>query len=377
MRCPRTARRAGVLPLAALLLGVILAMAAFAVDVGYTVLVQAQLQKAADAAALAGAAELMQPYVQYNSPGQPAAQKSQILSTAISNAQAKAQQFAGLNKAGSVTSLSLNTADIVCGFLDGQGNFAPTPPDSHFPNSVRVTVRRDDQANGTLRLIFGPLIGTPTVSLTATARATIMSGPTTFNPLSPPGPLLPVALDVRVWDQFMQDGTSPSANNQVLTGPNGQAELQVYPDASQFGHFGLVSIGAPANDVPSYRQWIDSGPSTGDLQYLVQHNLLPVSPQQPAVWYPGPGMKSTLQTDFAQIEGQPRLIPLYDGSQSTSNGYPVIGFAAATVTQATGRGSNMVIAVQPILLQDPTGTGTTPAGSSVTSFIFGPTRLTQ
>jgi hypothetical protein len=364
LECHR--RRQGlILGLAAILVVVVIGMAAFAVDIGYICSVQSQLQNAADSAALAGAAQLMQPYVQYNYPNQSASQKSQILSTALANAQSQAEYFASLNAAGDVASLSLPSADIVCGFLDGQSNFYPTPPDSRFPNSVQVTMRRDSQANHPLNLIFGPALGHNNVSLTATARGTIMSNPNNFSTnKSVNAGLLPVALDIRVWNQFVANGTSPSANNQVLIGANGQPQLQVYPDSPQFGNFGLVSTGAPATDVPSYRTWIDNGSTAADLTYLQDHSLLPVSASQPEYWSAGPGMKSILQTDFASIMGQPRLIPLYDGTQPTGNGFPIVGFAGVTISVATSRGNNMNISVQPMLVDDPTSLGGTPAGSS-------------
>jgi len=374
-------RRGAVLPLAVFLVIVILAMAAFAVDVGYIILVRAQLQKAADAAALAAVEQLMQPYVQYSSPGQTAAQQTQILNNATAAALAQAKKFAGFNRAGSVSSLALNDADVVFGFLDAQNNFSPNPPDTRFPNSVQVTVRRDAQANGALTLIFGSLLGKGSASVTALGQATMMTDPNNFTGSKGIDSLfIPVALDVRIWKQFMQNGTSPSANNQVLTGPNGQPELQVYPDSSQFGSFGLVSPGPPASDTPSYRAWIDNGPTPADLTYLDTHNLLPVSPQQPAYWAAGPGMKSTLQTDFASIMGEARLVPLYDGSLgSQGNGYPIVGFAGVTITQATGRGSNMNISVQPALVIDPTAVGGSPAGTSglPPTFSFAPARLTK
>jgi Flp pilus assembly protein TadG len=373
---PNTARQGVILPLAALLLIVILGMAAFAVDIGYMVYAESELQNAADAAALAGAPQLMQPYVQYNYPNQTAAAKAKILGDAITNVTTEVQKVAGLNKAADVSGLTANASDIVCGFLDAQNNFSPTPPDSRFPNSVQVTLRRDNQANTPLKLTFGFIFGMSSANLTATARATIMANPGKFGTDGLP---LPVALDVRVWNQFLNNGTSPSANNQVLTGPNGALELQVYPDSSQFGNFGLLSIGAPATDQPSYSNWIDNGASATDVAYLKSHSLLPVSPSAPQYWSAGPGMKSALQSDFASIIGQPRLLPLYDGTLPTGNGYPIIGFAGATISQATGSGSNMIISVQPKLVQDPALFGGPPAGtgSLPTTFAFTNVQLTH
>src|SRR5262249_55505057 len=101
MRFPSPRMRRGViLPLTALLLIVVLGMAAFVVDIGYMIAVESELHNAADASALAGAAELMQPYVQYSFPNQTPSNQATILSGARSNATAQVQKLAGLNKAG-------------------------------------------------------------------------------------------------------------------------------------------------------------------------------------------------------------------------------------------------------------------------------------
>src|SRR5437660_1508861 len=90
-------RRGAVAPLMSILLIPFLAMAAFAVDIGWIVLAQSELQNAADAAALAAAQQLMgQPalnpgtgsysltngFVDYYTPGQPAARQTAIVNTA-------------------------------------------------------------------------------------------------------------------------------------------------------------------------------------------------------------------------------------------------------------------------------------------------------
>jgi Flp pilus assembly protein TadG len=376
-RCQNRLRKGVILLLAALLLVVILGMAAFSIDIGYMIYVESELQNSADASALAGAAALMQPYLQYWYPNQSSSAQATTLTNAIASATSEAKRLAGLNKAGDVSSLTANASDVVSGFLDAQNNFSPAPPDSRFPNSVKVMLRRDNQANTPLTLFFAPIFNKNSTNLTATAQATLMSSPGNFNTN---GLFLPVALDVRIWSQFLQNGTSPSAKDQVLTGPNGALELQVYPDSPQFGQFALASIGAPANDMGSYSAWIDNGPSSSDLTYLKNNALLPVSPSAPQYWYAGPGMKSTLQSDFASIIGQPRRLPLYDGTLSTGNGYPIIGFAGVTISEATSKGNNkMNISVQPMVVNDPTAVGGTPAGagSLPPTFSFSGVQLTR
>jgi hypothetical protein len=127
--------------------------------------VKSDLQNTADAAALAGAEKLQQLYVLYNMPGQPS--QAQILAAATTNSSpsspmATAERFANLNRAGNVN-ITLLEQDINFGLTDAQGNY--TSPYSGFPNTIEVTVRRDDTANGRVGLFVGGVLGMSNVSL--------------------------------------------------------------------------------------------------------------------------------------------------------------------------------------------------------------------
>src|SRR5262249_31951745 len=148
-------------------------------------------------------------------------------------------------------------------------------------------------------------------------------------------------------------------------GPNGAPQLQVYPfDTNTPGSFGLLDVGPPNNSAPAFRNWIDAGQTPNDISYLLNNNLLPVSPSAPQPWKCGPGLKSTLVSDFQSQMGVPNLIPLFvpastqpyvaasgDGSNAT---YAIIGFVGVTITQASGNGSSMDISIQPMAVVDPT-----------------------
>src|SRR5947208_13128922 len=105
MRLPRThrrVRRGAVAPLVALLLIPLLGMLAFSVDVGYMIVVRTELQNAADAAALAGAQQLMDPYVVYFTPGNDSV-KVATLNNAVTSARETAEAVSALNKAGKIS----------------------------------------------------------------------------------------------------------------------------------------------------------------------------------------------------------------------------------------------------------------------------------
>lgn len=367
-------RRGAVVPLAALLMTVLMGMLAFSVDVGYIASVKAELQNAADSAALAGAEQLQSLYVQYHSPG--ATNQSTIYSTATTNNGsaspiATAERFASYNQAGGVF-LQVPDSDVSIGFNDGT-NPITSASTTNFPNTVTVTTRRDNVSNGPLGLFFGKIFGVNTVNLTATASATIFSGDGTSlqiiydasgNALPVNAHILPVALDVNVWNQYVATGQSPDGN--IYNGPNGNPQLQVYPFATNTpGSFGLLDVGQPSNSTPAFRNWIDDGSTPNDISYLLNNNLLPVSPSAPEPWKCGPGLKSTLLSNFQSQIGAPNLIPLFTPVSTSpyvaasGNGqnatYAIIGFVGVTISQATGDGNNnMNISIQPAAIVDPT-----------------------
>src|SRR5205814_6181804 len=121
-------------------------------------------------------------------------------------------------------------------------------------------------------------------------------------------------------------------------------------------------------DVPAFRKWIDNGETPNDINYLLNNNLLPVSTGNPHQWKAGPGLKSTLQSDFYNQIGVPNLIPIFKPSTistvqaaagwqglstdtsyhaGSGNGqnatYAIVGFVGVTISQADASGSNMAI----------------------------------
>lgn len=219
--------------------------------------------------------------------------------------------------------------------------------------------------------------------------------------------ILPVALDVNIWNRFYLTGLSPDGT--IHTASNGLPQLLVYPYGPYQGTFSLVDVGPPQNNVPAFRSWIDEGETPNDINYMVNNNLVPVSLPGPAPapgpksWKVGPGLKSTLQSNFYNEMGRANLIPLFMPQsapatwglalsigeyQPTYNGngggqnqlFSIVGFAGVAISQADGSGNNMDISVQPAAVVDPTaiirspkpvGTQTSQFGTStmITTFI--------
>lgn len=197
----QTVRRGQVAPLTALLIVPIMGMMAFSVDLGYAVVVNTQLQNAADAAALAGAQQLMDPNVAYFTPGNSSDQKATILSNAVSSAKKTAKAVATYNTAGTVN-IALLDSDISVGYLDSNGTFTSSSglASGTFPNTVRVTARRDSTSNGALNLFFGRVFNKNSISMSCFAQASNyvvnFSG---VNSITQNLNVLPLAYDRSTW----------------------------------------------------------------------------------------------------------------------------------------------------------------------------------
>jgi hypothetical protein len=375
-------RRGTVTPLAAILLVFLMGMIAFSVDMGYMVLAETELQSAADSAALAGAEQLMQGFVKYHLPGQGATNQATILSSSLSSARTAAKNYAGYNSAGGVSTLALNDSDIQFGFTDASNNYTPQPTFTGFPNTIKVTMRRDSSANGALTLFFAPVLGANTQNLLATAAATIQGA--TINSFSSPPKtgLMPMTYDVNAWNYFVATGQDPDGNSALAS--NGYPEIKVYPSVSAPGNFGQLSlddnhVGVPVEDV-----WVSSGMSSSDLNALTTAKLLPLSAHDSTKWdwLGDTGMKTSLVSFINNYAGTTFILPLFNPysappnysagtGQGSGYNYQIVKFVAVKIMPDNNGG----VTVQPAALVEPNailtnispaGTGTN--GDSVTTF---------
>lgn len=135
----------------------ILGFCALAVDSGHMYLTRAELQNAADAAAMAAATALANDTQNYQDAAHDAAQR-----------------WGGQNPVYS-DSMNIAVSDLEFGRAVLQGNRYVFMPGGTVPDAVRVTVNKtDDSANGALPLFFAPLLGKSYKDLHAKAAAMLI-----------------------------------------------------------------------------------------------------------------------------------------------------------------------------------------------------------
>lgn len=164
LKCLKQDRRGAILVLTAIVMVVILAIVALALDVSYLSLTKTQLQGAADAAALAGAMELS---------------GTEDPATVRANALSAIQDVASHHHNGNKTSLSVDASDVTFGKMSwnsATNSFTTAWGDAQTPyNVVKVRAERDAGSGGSpdnrLPLFFAPAIGHNRATIGAVATA--------------------------------------------------------------------------------------------------------------------------------------------------------------------------------------------------------------
>lgn len=376
-----TRRSGNVLAIVSVLLVFMLGMVAFTVDIGQVASTRTQLQRTADAAALAGASLLA------HAPGG---------SVSPDDVRAEVRSYAALN--GGITVLD---SDIVLFRYDPTataGSQISTDLSDIEPNAVQVTVRRDATANQPLSLFFAPSIGVATADVHATATAFLeqayglTGGNSALIPFTVPRENYLQAIgeesqsedstdDSDTTDDktkkgggkktahavpqidpnqllrelillapptsngggnsgggnsgggnqnslpVIQDQLSIAANGSIQSVPDGINELLLYSsDSTAPGNYGSIDLGSLSNGTPDLNSQLLNGPTAADLQLMdsIQTDLgSPDVVVDGAIYAPftttgDPGISGGIENTFQSIVGMKRIIPLHDGTVSES-----------------------------------------------------------
>jgi Flp pilus assembly protein TadG len=139
---------------------VIIGMGAMAVDLGYVMSTRSEVQKAADASALAAASHLVQLYNE---------QGTNLTAAEMTSAAVEAANQWSQNNTASNTNLTVASDDVVVGVWDPTNKTFTAGGSADEINAVKVTVRRDSTTNGPIQLFFGSVVGVSTVDVSSGA----------------------------------------------------------------------------------------------------------------------------------------------------------------------------------------------------------------
>jgi Flp pilus assembly protein TadG len=358
----KRALRGSALILTALALIPLLAMVAFAVDWGRICVSKAELQRAADSAAMAGAWELR------NAKG-PASRLSS--KAAISAVMQAAKAYSVMNTSMGKP-LQLQDSDIQIGYLaDARipGGKLETSDPEQF-NTVRVSVRRDAESNGAVPMFFARILGKEEAESKATATATFIGNVAGFKkPLGggeegPYLPMLPFTLDLTTWKSALS-GEGPdewkwdSNQNKFVTGSDGVPEFNLYPqDTGAAANRGIVKIGTNNPDTPHVARQILNGVSLRDWEF---HNGSLTFDENGEIHLEGtPGLRATFQNELSAIRGQGRIVPIFSKVEGSGNNaiYTIVEWGGVRIIEVELTGNDKRVIVQ---AGEATAAGTIPA----------------
>ena len=353
---PNRQRRGAVLVLAALFMVVMLGMVAFAVDFGYLTMARTELQRSADAAAIAGCWELMDT----SPPGTTA-----NLTAEIALARQAASQYVASNSVcNSTVGVNSNSAnqsggDIVIGNLNNPslGSSALTFTNPNQYNAVQVHVSKSASSNGVVPLFFGRIFGMQGQAVSAQATAALLNNIGGFRVPADGSNLeiLPFSLDQQTWDNMLNGGGTDAykwdeATQTIVSGQDGVREINLYPQGTGSpGNRGTVDIGSSNNSTADIARQIVQGVNQSDLNKIGGELKLDASGK---LYLNGDtGISAGIKDELASIKGKPRIIPIFSTVVGPGNNatYTIVKFAGVRIlnVKLTGSMSGKNVIIQP------------------------------
>jgi Flp pilus assembly protein TadG len=313
-RQQKQTRRGTIVIMAAVLAIVLLAMVAFSVDVGYVLTAKEELQRTADASALAACWD----YGKSLSQGQTYAVASQAGRTT-------AGTYASYNKVTKnpeqidTNSSNSPSGDVVFGYISDLGGSASNfqTGSTSVYNAVQVRVRKDASLNGQVPYFFARIFGLQGQSLKAQATAALVRDVGGFEmPANGSNlDLLPFALDLQTYNSLMAGSGSDAwkwdaVNQKVVAGSDGILEVNLYPQGTGSpGNRGTVDIGNSNNSTADIARQIVYGVSAQDLSYL--GGKLQFDANGELQLNGDTGISAGVKAELASIIGKPRIIPVF------------------------------------------------------------------
>jgi len=356
---------------------VMLSVVALAVDIGYLNVVDSELQRSADAAAMAATWKLLD----YQPPA------SSVTSSAITAIQSTASEYAGFNAIGS-SAPALGVEDAQVGYLaypfnNGASMSFSTP--SKF-NAVAIRVRRTDEQNGAVGLFFARVMGRSSASLEADATAAFLNNVVGFRMPKDGSNLdiLPITVYEPTWNGLLAGaiGTDQYAYNPatgaVASGADGLREIVLYPDKTGSpGNCGTVDIGSADNSTEVISRQIRQGLNKNDLSY--HGGELTLNNAERKLHLNGDsGISAAIKDDVHSVIGSVKVIPVYESVVNPGNNaqYTIVKWVGVRVMDERLVGENKHLIVQPAKILAKGGVGGQ-TGTTTSDYVYSPVWLVK
>ena len=381
---PQT-RRGAITVLAALLSIVLIGMVAFSVDIGYVLTAKEELQRTADASALAACWEYGQRLSDGNSSPDSA-----------SYARATAANYAALNPV-TRNPMSVDTnpsndpgGDIVFGYIadfkNSQSEFQTG--NQAVYNAVRIRLHKNTTINGEVPYFFARIFGLDGQVLDTEAIAGMVRDVSGFQAPADGSNvhLLPYALDFGTWNDLIAGNSTDNYRwnadtGQIETGPDGWVEVNLFPQGTGSpGNRGTVDIGPSNNSTSDITRQILDGISPADFQALAAQNRSLEFDDSGKLYLNGDtGISAGVKDELAAIQGQPRVIPIFESVSLNGNNaeYTIVKWQGVRIMGVKLTGSmsqkHVTIQVAPVVTS-----GVIPSPTSGSSkYVYSPVVLVR
>jgi hypothetical protein len=368
--------------MAAVLAIVLVGMVAFCVDIGYVLSAKEDLQRCADATALATCWEY----------GQKLADGNTSTDAALM-ARSTAVQYASLNVVtNDPMTVDPNTGndaagDVVFGYISDFTDPTSTfqTADASLFNSAKIRLHKDSSSNGEVPYFFARLFGMTGQVLNAEATAGIIRDIRGFQTPSGGGNLniLPFALDEATWNNLVNGNSTDqwSWDNETKTvhsGSDDLVEVNLYPQGTGSpGNRGTIDIGGCNNSTADIARQIVEGISAEDLAH--HGGKLEFNSDGKLYLNGDTGISAGVKDELASIIGLPRIIPVFAhvcGNGNNAN-YTIVKWQGIRIMHVKLTGSmsqkHVTIQVCPVLTA-----GVIPSTTTGTSsYVFSPVVLVR
>ncbi|MCH7813017.1 MAG: hypothetical protein IID40_03255, partial [Planctomycetes bacterium] len=355
-------RRAAVAAFVVVTLIISFGFASLTIDVGLLYNAKADLQRTADAAALAGASA----YLTDAALAQEHAQVEQIV---IERAIYIASQNPTLG-----TPTVLETSDVVAGYHDYDNPAGPLLIGGAL-NAVQATARRTaDSPGGSIPLLFAAIWSKSSGNVSATARAAFDDRFAGYNVPDGGGGLLPFAIHEAIYEDRMLNGTDNySYDNAIANTPDGVPEVSLFPwkwndtdgelvtgadGAEGSGNFGTLNIGLDSLGASALGDQILTGITAEQLETEIGTSQLTFVDENgdPQTYTVGgnPGLSVSISDAVEAHLGEVISFFLHSGATGQGAGatYEITGIRFARLMEVQLSGSTKVIVFQPVAYTD-------------------------
>jgi Flp pilus assembly protein TadG len=381
----RQSRNGAIIILTAILSIVLIGMVAFSVDIGYVLSAKEELQRSADAAALAACWEYGQKLAKGNTED-----------SSVSAARTTAANYAALNRVtGNAVSLDSNAGnspngDVVFGYISNFKNSqsAFQTNSTNGINAIRVRLRKDSSMNGEVPYFFARVFGMEGQVLESEAIAGMIRDVRGFQaPANGENvDILPYALDLDTWNELVAGNSSDNycwnaEGKSIGSGSDGFVEVNLFPQGTGSpGNRGTIDIGGANNSTSDIARQILHGISPEDFAAHAANGRSLEFDEGGALYLNGDtGISSGVKDELIAIKGQPRVIPIFETVTQNGNNaeYKIVRWQGIRIMAVKLTGSmsqkHVTIQVAPVLVN-----GVIPSTTTGTSqYVYSPVVLVR